>query len=70
MYMYFMSTTVYATCKYHLFIKNVNIFICINFMQEYLESLEMAVKTDMALPDQYDAACYREQDWTTASKVT
>ena len=58
---------VYATCKYNLFIKNVNIFICINFMQEYLKSLEMAVKTDMALPDQYDATGYREQDRTTGN---
>ena len=36
-------------------------------MQEYLKSLEMAVKTDMALPDQYDGVGYREQDWTTGS---
>ena len=38
-------------------------------MQEYLKSLEMAVKTDMALPDQYDATGYREQDWTTGKPV-
>ena len=36
-------------------------------MQGYLKSLEMAVKTDMVLPDQYDAVGYREQDWTTGS---
>ena len=36
-------------------------------MQEYLKSLEMAVKTDIELPDQYDAAGYREHDWTTGS---
>ena len=45
------------------------IFICINFMQEYLKSLEIAVKTDIALPDQYDAVGYREQDWTTGKPV-
>ena len=36
-------------------------------MQEYLKSLEMAVQTDMALPDLHDVEGYREQDWTTGS---
>ena len=36
-------------------------------MQEYLKSLEMAVKTDMALPDQHDAEGYKTQDWTKGS---
>ena len=38
-------------------------------MQEYLKSLEMVVKTDMALHDQYDAVGSREQDWTTGKPV-
>ena len=33
-----------------------------NFLQEYLKSLEMAVETDIALPDQHDVESYIEQD--------
>ena len=51
------------------FIKKCIIFIYMNFMQEYLKSLEMAVQTDMAFPDlhAHDVEGYREQDWTTGS---